>query len=139
MYNEDLRFDEWNKAKKEINKKSIQSSHIKIGYIYWIKIGKNIGNEVFGKGKDFARPVLVMNVFYNGLFLGVPLSSKTHNKSGKLYYKFKDNKGNLQTALLTQLRIFDIKRKSNQICKINKEDFNKIKEKIIKDIIIPPL
>lgn len=64
----------------------------------------------------------------------VDLSSKTHNKSGKLYYKFKDNKGNLQTALLTQLRIFDIKRKSNQICKINKEDFNKIKERIIKFI-----
>ena len=135
MYNEDLRFDEWNKAKKEINKKSIQSSHIKIGYIYWIKIGKNIGNEVFGKGKDFARPVLVMNVFYNGLFLGVPLSSKTHNKSGKLYYKFKDNKGNLQTALLTQLRIFDSKRVKTQLSSVKISDFEILKDKLKNRII----
>ncbi|HDZ5066203.1 TPA: type II toxin-antitoxin system PemK/MazF family toxin [Campylobacter jejuni] len=133
MQNEDLRFDEWNKVKKSIQNNNIKRN-LYTKKIYWIKIGKNIGNEVFGKGKDFARPVLVIKTFYNGLFLGVPLSSKTHNKSGKMYHKFKDDKNNLQVALLGQVKIFDSRRIKTLFSKINNEDFNIIKNKL-KDMI----
>lgn len=132
MQNEDL-FDEWNKVKKHIEKE--KNKIVQKQKIYWIKIGKNIGGEIFGKGKVFARPVLVINVFYNGLFLGVPLSSKTKNKSGKLYYKFTDDKGKLQVALLGQIKIFDNKRKITFESSIKDEDFILIKEKIKKNII----
>ncbi|EAI7263279.1 type II toxin-antitoxin system PemK/MazF family toxin [Campylobacter lari] len=133
MQNEDLKFDEWNKVKKHIEKE--KNKIVQKQKIYWIKIGKNIGGEIFGKGKVFARPVLVINVFYNGLFLGVPLSSKTKNKSGKLYYKFTDDKGKLQVALLGQIKIFDNKRKITFESSIKDEDFILIKEKIKKNII----
>lgn len=133
MQNEDLKFDEWNEVKKHIEKE--KNKIVKKQKIYWIKIGKNIGSEIFGKGRVFARPVLVINVFYNGLFLGVPLSSKTKNKSGKLYYKFKDEKGNSQVALLGQMKIFDNKRKITFESNVKNEDFILIKEKIKKNII----
>ncbi|MFQ6342783.1 type II toxin-antitoxin system PemK/MazF family toxin [Campylobacter sp. VTCC 70190] len=129
MQDENLKFDEWNKLKKE-TEKTKKKKYIETKKIYWIKIGKNIGSEVFGKGKDFARPVLVINVFYNGSFLGVPLSSKSKNKSGKMYHKFKDDKGNLQVALLGQIRVFDSKRKLELISSIKEIDFTTIKDKI---------
>ncbi|EAM0153626.1 type II toxin-antitoxin system PemK/MazF family toxin, partial [Campylobacter jejuni] len=125
--------DEWNEVKKHIEKE--KNKIVKKQKIYWIKIGKNIGSEIFGKGRVFARPVLVINVFYNGLFLGVPLSSKTKNKSGKLYYKFTDEKGNSQVALLGQMKIFDNKRKITFESNVKNEDFILIKEKIKKNII----
>lgn len=134
MQNEDLEFNEWNEVKKEINKAK-NKKYVEIKKIYWVKVGKNIGSEVFGKGRVFARPVLVINVFYNGLFLGVPLSSKTKNKSGKLYYKFTDEKGKLQVALLGQIKIFDNKRKITFESSVKNEDFILIKEKIKKNII----
>lgn len=65
----------------------------------------------------------------------VDLSSKTHNKSGKLYYKFKNNKGNLQTALLTQLRIFDSKRVKTQLSSVKISDFEILKDKLKNRII----
>lgn len=65
---------------------------------------------------------MVINSFYNGTFLGAPLSSKTKTKKGFLFHKFKDNKGALQVALLGQMRVFDTKRIKTYIGKINDED-----------------
>ena len=134
MQDDKEKFDKWNEVKKK-TEESQKKNFIEIKKIYWIKIGKNIGKEVFGKGENFARPVLVINSFFNGSFLAVPLSSKTHNKSGKLYYKFKDSKGQIQVALLGQLRVFDNKRKLQFIAHINENDFEIIKKKIKENII----
>lgn len=128
------RFDEWNSVKKVLDNKEIQPK-VEIRRIYWFSIGQNVGSEVFGKNKFFTRPVLVVNVFPNDTFLGIPLSSKTKNKRGKFYHIFKDSKGKLQVALLGQIRVFDTKRKSSYISKIDDENFAKIKEKIKSEII----
>lgn len=48
-----MNYDEWNEVKKAISKK-YNSLSVKVGRIYWVKIGLNIGNEVYGKGKDYA-------------------------------------------------------------------------------------
>lgn len=82
---------------------------------------------------------MVINSFYNGTFLGTPLSSKTKTKKGFLFHKFKDNKGALQVALLGQMRVFDTKRIKTYIGKINDEDFEMIKNKIVENIISPAL
>lgn len=128
------KFDEWNVVKKNINEQKARKQ-VEIQGIYWIHIGQNVGSEVYGKGKDFVRPVLVLNVFHNFTFLGVPLTSKTQRKRGKFYYKFADSKGKIQVALLGQMRIFDTRRKINYISKINNENFAKLKEKIKDEIM----
>lgn len=131
-------FDKWNERKKSLNKASlIRKANAK--KIYWLSIGLNVGSEVYGKNEFFTRPVLVINSFYNGTFLGIPLSSKTKNKKGFLFHKFKDNKGTLQVALLGQMRVFDTKRIKTYIGKINDKDFEMIKNKIVENIISPAL
>lgn len=128
------KLDKWNAVKKSVDKKKFKQK-IEIQRIYWVSVGQNIGSEVYGKGKDFARPVLVVKVFFNDTFLGVPLTSKAKNKTGRLYYKFIDSKNRLQVALLGQIRIFDIKRVANYISKVEKSDFEKIRAKIQKEIV----
>ena len=130
-----VKLDKWNIVKKDIDRQRIKKQVENQG-IYWISIGQNVGSEVYGKGRDFVRPVLVLCVFFNHTFLGVPLSSKFRNKTGRLYYKFKDSKGRLQVALLGQMRTFDTRRKANYISKINDNDFAKLKEKIKSEIIV---
>ncbi len=130
---DDVKFDEWNEIKKGIDK-TISKDMPQMKKIYWVQIGQNIGSEVFGKGGSFSRPVLVIRVFYNNSFLGVPLSSQIYNKTGKLYHKFKDSRKKVQVALLAQLRVFDNKRKYRYIGKINEDDFEIVKEKL-KNII----
>lgn len=128
------RLDKWNAVKKRIDSNQTKQG-VEIQRIYWTKIGQNVGSEVFGKGENFARPVLVISAFYNGTFLGVPLTSKIQNKRGRLYYKFMDNKGKMQTALLGQMKILDIKRIGAYLSRIDDENFVKLKEKIKSEII----
>ncbi len=130
------KLDKWNAVKKSIDTQNFKKQ-VEIQSIYWISIGQNVGSEVFGKSGIFTRPVLVVNVFFNGTFLGVPLSSKTQNKKGKFYHKFIDSKGKMQVALLGQVRIFDSKRKTSNknIGEINDKDFSQIKEKLKNAVI----
>ena len=51
------KFDKWNAVKKSIDTQNFKKQ-VEIQSIYWISIGQNVGSEVFGKGKDFARPDL---------------------------------------------------------------------------------
>ena len=128
------KLDKWNAIKKSIDtQKIIKKAQNK--RIFWVCVGQNVGSEVYGKSGIFTRPVLVVNVFFNGTFLGVPLSSKAQNKKGKFYHKFIDSKGKMQVALLGQIRIFDTKRIETYIGKIDDENFKQIKEKIKNHIV----
>lgn len=118
-------YDKWNKIKKEISNK--ENKRVKVGKIYWVHIGYNIGSEVYGKRNKFVRPVLVVKQINNiGLFLGIPLSSK----SNKLYYEFIDSKNRIQYAMLLQIRIFSSKRVINPHGNIDNKSLLDIKSKI---------
>lgn len=131
-------FDKWNELKKSIHTSTKPKSPHK-GKIYWISIGQNVGCEIYGKGESFARPVLVLSkiqIGYIDSFIGVPLSSKTKGKKGFLYYKFTDDNGIKQVALLSQLRVFDSKRIINPAdIAIKDEDFYQIKQRLKQDIL----
>ena len=122
-------FDEWNEIKKELD--GSKQGYVKAGKIYWLSVGRNIGTEIYGKGDKFLRPVLVVKTVFKKAFIGVPISSKTKNKSDFLYHKFTDTDGKEQVALLTQIRLFDTKRVINaRKGGITSEDFNAVKEKL---------
>lgn len=132
--NDNARFELWNTTQQSIHSKT-HAKNIQPRRIYWVSIGQNVGSEVYGKDSTFTRPVLVLNVFYNQLFLGVPLSSKTKGKSGKLYHKFTDSKGKLQVALLGQIRVFDSKRVERLLANVDTKKFALIKHKVKENII----
>lgn len=132
------RFDEWNEIKKQLEEQA--GTNVANGKVYWLSVGQNLGSETYGKGAKFKRPVLVLNKIciqnYINAFVGVPLSSKTAQKSGCLYHKFTDKQGVKQIALLAQIRLFGTKRViSNANISVLKADFEKIKSKV-KDKII---
>ena len=128
-------FNEWNLAKQNIHNKT-RNVNVKEGCVYWVNVGFNIGVEINGKGRAFARPVLVAKRIYikdsyNDFFIGIPLTSK--KKSGFLYHRLTNKKDNSKvTAILGQIRIFDTKRVINYHYKANKDEFESIRNKIIR-------
>lgn len=128
------KFDEWNEIKKQINS-SQTLKYPSVGKIYWCSVGYNVGREVYGKGDRFRLPVLVLNAFKNGMFFGIPLSSQTKNKTGFMFYKFKDNQGREQVALLAQAKSYDIKRIMQYLGKVDKKDLRIIRERVFEKII----
>lgn len=124
-------FDKWNELKQAINSTTTRKSPHK-GKIYWVSIGQNIGCEIYGKGENFTRPVIILSKIQIGKidsFVGIPLSSKITNKKGFMYYKFTDTKGKKQVALLAQIRVFDSKRIIKHFsANIPKSDFENIKQ-----------
>jgi mRNA interferase MazF len=126
-------FDKWNDIKKIIHKKN-NSFGFRERDILFLSVGKNVGFEVYGKDSEFLRPVLVLKKYGKYSFLGIPLSKQY--KEGKFYYSFSYKKDILSTALLTQSRVFDIKRAKYRSGTIKKEDFKNLWKKYLQ-IITP--
>lgn len=81
MYVKD--FGNWNIRKKDLDRRTSRPPFFKEKEVWWLSIGVNIGYEEDGKGRNFARPVLILRKFNNQLFLGIPLSTKT---KANIYY-----------------------------------------------------
>jgi len=128
------KFDEWNDIKKDI---SIEK--VKFGFnqydIFFMYVGKNIGYEQDGKGNNYLRPVLVYKKFNNRVFLGIPLTSQ--DKNDRFHYNFEYKKGKTTNAILSQIRLFDIKRAYYRDGKISKNNFVKLQDKLVKLIVTP--
>lgn len=91
--------------------------------IFWCSIGINVGDEENGKSDLFSRPVLVFKKFNENLFWGVPMSSK--NKENKYYVQvnFKDG---ISSAMISHLRLYDIKRLIVRIGRLHKTEYDKV-------------
>ncbi len=72
-------YDNWNNLKKDTSKKN--RVFFDKGEIWFLSMGKNIGDEEDGKNQNFERPVLITRKFNNNVFLSVPLTSQP--KEGK--------------------------------------------------------
>ncbi len=128
--NEEKEFDDWNELKKKINSRK-GKIFFKERQIFWANFGKNIGSEQGGKNKDFTRPVLVFKIFSKETFWGLPISTKV--KSNRYCYIFKkDDKS--YSINISQLRLFSSKRIFRKMGKLSKEDFEKIRVKLVEVI-----
>lgn len=129
-----MNYDEWNEVKKNTSKSTEKA--VKVGKVYWVRLGLNIGSEVYGKGENYVRPVLVLKLIYKNSFIGVPLSTKTKDNSFPYFYSFYTKNNDIRTALLSQIKLFDTKRVEN-IANINisKSDFENIRDKIKANLI----
>ncbi len=92
------------------------------GEIWWCNIGMNIGEEAFGKGDNFTRPVLIFRKLTGNSFLGIPLTTK--RKQGTWYVDI----GNGRRAMLNQARILDRKRLVDCVGMISVADFRRTKD-----------
>lgn len=123
MYNPDV-YDSWNMVKKSLEQKD-KPLYFRQGQIWWCNIGKNLGVEIYGKGKTFSRPVLVFKKLSTNSFLGIPLTTKIKNGAR---FKVIKHKGRKISLIFGQIRALDIKRLTNQIGEIDDEDFRQTKK-----------
>jgi len=121
-------FDEWNEVKKDLE----LSNHnwiIKVREIYWVRVGQNIGYEIYGKDSQFVRPVLIFKRFNKDSFLGIPLTSK--EKLNPYYCELNPfHKTKKSYAVLSQLRFYSTKRIKSKFSKISQEEFEIVKDKL---------
>ncbi len=128
-------FDRWNNCKKYTHevKNIIKFQQFQI---IFMKVGLNVGYEQDGKGDEFLRPVLVYKKFNNRVFLGIPLTSRI--KNDKFHFKFEYKKGKKSFAILSQIRLYHIKRAKYCDGKISKKQFANLQNKLL-DLIVTPL
>ncbi|MBA1438460.1 MAG: dTDP-4-dehydrorhamnose reductase [Epsilonproteobacteria bacterium] len=134
MHKNDQVYDQWNEQKKQIAKNEtcikFQQFHI-----IFMKMGVNIGFEQDGKGEECLRPVLVYKKFNHRVFLGIPLTSKP--KFDRFHFEFEYKRGKKSYAILSQIKLFDIKRAKYYDGKISKKQFEKLQEKLLELIVTP--
>lgn len=119
-------YDSWNIVKKRVSTTRRNEVYFRERDIWHCSIGLNVGDEEYGKGPDFSRPILVLKKFSRYLFWGIPLSSK--NKTGIFYGQIVLKNGSVVTALLSHLRLFDARRLQTKLERISEMSFDKIKQ-----------
>lgn len=110
----------WNQESKAVFKQ---------GDVWWCSLGVNLGEEMFGKGAKFTRPVLIFRKFTGNSFLGLPLTK--HEKRGSWYVEITIHKEK-RWVMLNQARILDRKRLTNRIAELDGADFGRVKTAFLK-------
>ncbi len=121
-------FKKWHRQKSDINDNRARL-HFHKRDVWFTNVGVNIGFEQDGKGKEFLRPIVILNKFNNETLWGITLTSK--KKIGEYYFTFEHDSGRESTANLSQLRLIDSKRLKYQIGTISENDFVELKKRII--------
>lgn len=121
-------FDDWNKIKKTTEKQQ-GLPLFREREIWWCKIGRNIGNEINGKGKEYTRPVLIIKKYTSQIFIGIPLthSLKQDNYHTSFYFN-----GDFNSVSLFQIRTLDARRLTNKLGNVSIYLYTKILDMVTK-------
>ncbi|MEK7606281.1 MAG: type II toxin-antitoxin system PemK/MazF family toxin [Patescibacteria group bacterium] len=120
-------FDGWNLVKKDIHfQENTRFFHER--EVWWCALGVNVGHEQDGKGEQFLRPIIVIKKFGRNVCVCVPVTKQI--KKGPFYFSLFLN-GVLNNAILSQIRLIDVRRFKYKIGNISQEDFENIKEKLM--------
>ena len=111
-----LKISLWDKESKVVFKQ---------GDIWWCSLGVNLGEEIFGKGLKFTRPVLIFRKFTSNSFLGLPLTKQ--EKKGTWYVEITIH-GEKRWVMLNQARVLDKKRLTSRIGVLDDVDLKKVKD-----------
>jgi len=118
-------FDKWNKLKKNINNKK-QKFYVKEREIWSVKMWKNVWFEEDWKWKDFERPVLVLKKIW---IVYLCVSMTTQGKDNDFYHRLWDIE-KLSFIILSQPKLFDLKRFHYKIRTVNKDEFKEVQKKL---------
>ena len=118
-------FQDWFTLKKQINDGK-RIPFFQSQEIWFCHLGCNVGHEQDGKGKEWLRPVLILQKFNQYTFLGIPMTSKV--KKGRHYFYFPFENREI-TAILSQVRLIDSKRLKRKIGEVDKANFKKLSRK----------
>ena len=124
MYDEEKRFNEWNIVKSNIHYAGVFRD-IKEGDVWWCSMGENVGVEINGKQEFFLRPILVLRKLSKFGFMGIPLTSQSHEGSWYVSFVFKEKN---QYAVLAQARVLSVYRLRRKMGTVPGSDLELVKE-----------
>lgn len=122
--NIEKRFDDWNIVKSDLHFAGIFRD-IKEGDVWWCSMGENVGVEINGKQEFFLRPVLVLKKLSKFGFMGVPLTSQSHEGSWYVPFVFKDKN---QNAVLAQARVLSVYRLRRKMGTVPNSDLQLVRD-----------
>ena len=117
-------FDAWNERKKQIDALG-RFQHPKEREIWWCRIGMNVGTEIYGKGKDYERPVLVINAEGEQSCIVIPITSKIRAKKYSCLIQTQD--GTIHSALLFQIKNADKRRFRRKMYVLSEQEYRKVR------------
>ena len=123
-------FKDWHIKKEGIDLYKNIHVYFHAREVWWCSLGLNIGSEQDGKGRNFSRPILVFKKFNKEIFWAIPLSTKI--KSGRFYFPINISDDIERVAVLSQLRLIDVKRLITKIGMIFNENYTEIEKAVIK-------
>ena len=118
-------FAKWHETKSLLHNKGSRL-YFHEREVWWCSLGFNIGFEQDGKGRSFARPVLILKKFNQEIFWALPITSVI--KSNKFYFSLILNDRKPRSVILSQLRLIDDKRLIDKVGTINKTNYLNIKK-----------
>ena len=129
-------FDRWNEHKKSLDANTAPRVYVHERELWFVHLGTNVGFEQDGRGEESLRPILVLRKFNNEVVWALPLTRR--DKPGNPYYvsfeyivfpEVANAPLRSSVAILSQLRLLDIKRFRYKIGTAPAETFELIKEK----------
>lgn len=118
------RFLEWIHLKEKLHCSTHKPPLFREGEVWWCSVGENVGSEINGKSDLFSRPVLIFKKLSSSTFLGIPTSSQ--DRVGSWYVSISLHE-KTSVVILSQTRVFDYKRLSNRIGRIDSTNMKKVK------------
>ena len=115
-------FDDWIEVKKSVHYRSFGFNYSE-GEIWWCAMGRNVGVEINGKSKTFARPVVVLRKLNKSSFMAIPLTSKEHSGTWYVSFGFRNVK---EYAVLSQARVVSAMRLYERIGRVSELDMMRI-------------
>lgn len=120
-------FDTWNGLKKIVNL-SGKERFVHVREIWWFSSGVNVGFEIDGKNNLFERPGLILKVHNKNTITIIPITS---NKEEQYYsYNFNHN-DQIQSAILSQAKMIDVKRLTRKLGFLDENNFIKLSQKFL--------
>lgn len=119
-------FDVWNVQKKDLD--SLKRDILfKEGEIWWCALGINIGREVYGKGKNFRRPVIIFKKLSLDTCIALPMT--TVEQKGSWFHRMKIFE-EYQWVTMNQIRLISTNRLHKKLTRISQEQFQELKKSV---------
>ena len=76
----EIQYNSWNQKQKilDLHKRNLL---FKKGEIWWCSVGMNIGEEVYGKGENFTRPVVILKKLSHNTCVVLPITTKVYKSN----------------------------------------------------------
>jgi mRNA-degrading endonuclease toxin of MazEF toxin-antitoxin module len=125
-------YEAWTPLKQTINNSGEPRLFFHERQVWYCHLGENIGFEQDGRGDQFLRPAVIVRKFNNDVCWAVPLTRTRKDLPFYFTFPLQSEAGTSEssTAVLSQIRLIDVKRLRRMIGYVSEPDFAALKQKL---------